>query len=174
MAGLILLKEFKNWTTAEAVESYLYDYRTQYALNTGRDNISFCERTLERYMTIMRGDKLAIEIFDTVTAKLIEELDIKITSQRLDSIHVFSDMATFARTKLMGVAIKRYLTQLKRHHLIDYEKLDPEILARYNKEENSLFADHSKDKTKRRNSTTSSSSSSETKRSKTWTPTSNY
>lgn len=151
MAGLILLKEFKNWTTAEAVESYLYDYRTQYALNIGRDNISFCERTLERYMAIMRGDKLAIEIFDTVTAKLIEELDIKITSQRLDSTHVFSDMATFARTKLMGVAIKRFLTQLKRHHLTEYEKLDPEILARYKKEEDSLFADHSKDKTKRSN-----------------------
>ena len=151
MAGLILLKEFKNWTTAEAVESYLYDYRTQYALNIGRDNISFCERTLERYMAIMRSDKLAIEIFDTVTAKLIEELDIKISSQRLDSTHVFSDMATFARTKLMGVAIKRFLTQLKRHHLTDYEKLDPEILVRYKKEENSLFADHSKDKSKRSN-----------------------
>ena len=151
MAGLILLKEFKNWTTAEAVESYLVDYRTQYALNIGRDNISFCERTLERYMAIMRSDKLAIEIFDTVTAKLIEELDIKISSQRLDSTHVFSDMATFARTKLMGVAIKRFLTQLKRHHLTDYEKLDPEILVRYKKEENSLFADHSKDKSKRSN-----------------------
>ena len=63
MAGLILLKEFKNWTTTEATEAYLFDYRTQYALNTGRDNISFCERTLERYMTIMRSDKLAIKIF---------------------------------------------------------------------------------------------------------------
>jgi hypothetical protein len=151
MAGLILLKEFKNWTTTEATEAYLFDYRTQYALNTGRDNISFCERTLERYMTIMRSDKLAIKIFDTVTTKLIEELDIEISSQRLDSTHVFSDMATFARTKLMGVGIKRFLTQLKRHHLTDYEKLDSEILDRYKKGENSLFADHSKDKTKRSN-----------------------
>ena len=103
MAGLILLKEFKNWTTNEATDAYLFDFRVQYALNIGRDNISFCERTLERYMTIMRSDELAVQIFDTVTAKLIEELGIEITRQRLDSTHVFSDMATFARTKLMGV-----------------------------------------------------------------------
>ncbi len=151
MAGLILLKEFKNWTTNEATDAYLFDFRVQYALNIGRDNISFCERTLERYMTIMRSDELAVQIFDTVTAKLIEELGIEITRQRLDSTHVFSDMATFARTKLMGVAIKRFLTQVKRHHLADYENLDIEIRTRYEKDQNALFADHSKDKTKRSN-----------------------
>ena len=98
MAGLILLKEFRNWTTSEATDAYLFDFRVQYALNIGRDNITFCERTLERYMKIMRTDDLAIQIFNKVTAKLIEELGIAVTSQRLDSTHVFSDMATFGAT----------------------------------------------------------------------------
>ena len=151
MAGLILLKEFRNWTTNEATEAYLFDFRVQYALNIGRDNITFCERTLERYMKIMRTDDLAIQIFDKVTAKLIEELGIQVTSQRLDSTHVFSDMATFARTKLMGVGIKRFLTQVKRHHLADYQILDPELRSRYEKSESGLFADQSKDKVKRSN-----------------------
>ena len=151
MAGLILLKEFRNWTTSEATDAYLFDFRVQYALNIGRDNITFCERTLERYMKIMRTDDLAIQIFNKVTAKLIEELGIAVTSQRLDSTHVFSDMATFARTKLMGVAIKRFLTQVKRHHLADYQTLDSELRARYEKAESGLFADHSKDKVKRSN-----------------------
>jgi hypothetical protein len=65
-------------------------FLTKHALNTGRDNISFCERTLERYMSIMREEKLAIKIFDEVTAKLIQELGIEISTQRLDSTHVFS------------------------------------------------------------------------------------
>ena len=97
----------------------------------------------------MREDKLAEQIFDTVTAKLIEELGIEISSQRLDSTHVFSDMATFARTKLMGVAIKRFLIQVKRHHSTTYQTIDPEILTRYEKKETALFADHSKNKEKR-------------------------
>ena len=151
MAGLLLLKEFKNWTTAEATDAYLFDYRVQYALNIGRDKLSFCERTLERYMAIMRDDKLAIQIFDTVTAKLIEDLDINISNQRLDSTHVFSDMATFARTKLMGVAIKRLLVQIKRHHSDPYESIDADFRKRYEKPQSALFADHSKDKVKRSN-----------------------
>lgn len=151
MAGLLLLKEFRNWTTKEATESYIFDYRVQYALNMGRDKISFCERTLERYMTIMREDNLAIEIFDNVTAKLIEELGIQIKTQRLDSTHVFSDMATFAKTKLMGVAMKRFFVQVKRHHSETYETIDSELRARYEKNQNALFADHSKDQKKRGN-----------------------
>jgi len=47
-----------------------------------------------------------------VTAKLVAMLDIRIDKQRLDSTHIFSDMANFGRTRMMGVAIKRFLTQL--------------------------------------------------------------
>lgn len=46
MAGLILLKEFKNWTTEEATSAYMFDVRVQYALNLGRDNITLSTRSL--------------------------------------------------------------------------------------------------------------------------------
>lgn len=149
MSGLILLKEFHNWTTEQAVDAYLYDQRIHFALNMGSDNISFCERTLERYMKLIRENNMAAAIFDSVTEKLIEELDLKIDQQRLDSTHVFSDMATFSRTKLMGVTIKRFLVQVKRHHKRKYAVLPKEIRIRYDKNDNSLFADVSKDKEKR-------------------------
>ena len=149
MAGLVLLKEFHNWTTAEAVDAYLFDARIQYALNIGRDNVSFCERTLERYMKLIRENDLAAEIFERVTTHLVEALDLEVDKQRLDSTHVFSDMATFSRTKLMGVTIKRFLVQLKRHHVDLYEQLPEDLRTRYEKGQNTLFADVSKDKEKR-------------------------
>jgi len=149
MCGLILLKDFHNWTTAEAVDGYLFDMRIHFALNMGSSNVSFCERTLERYMALIRQNDMASVIFDRVTRTLIEELDLKIDQQRLDSTHVFSDMATFSRTKLMGVTIKRFLTQLKRHHAEAYASLPQEIRSRYEKNESALFADASKDKVKR-------------------------
>ena len=61
---------------------------------------------------------------EKITTKLVEALSIKIDKQRLDSTHIFSDMANFGRTRLMGVAIKRFLTQLKRHDPKAYELLD--------------------------------------------------
>ena len=133
MSGLILLKEFHNWTEAEAVDAYLFDNRVQFALNLGRDNLSFCERTLERYQKLVRENELAQKIFDDVTAHLIKELDLNIEQQRLDSTHIFSDMATFSRTKLMGVTIKRFLVQVKRHHTSLYKELPEDIRNRYEK-----------------------------------------
>ena len=149
MCGLILLKEFHNWTTTECVDFYIFDKKVHFALNMGSSNVSFCERTLERYMALIRKNDMAKIIFDRVTETLIKELDLKVDQQRLDSTHVFSDMATFSRTKLMGVTIKRFLVQLKRHYLDEYISLPIEVRTRYKKNDNSMFADASKDKEKR-------------------------
>ena len=149
MAGLTLLKEFHNWTAQEAAESYMFDIRVHFALNLGSDNLSCTSRTVERYLKLVRDDDLARKIFDDVTETLIKELDLQIDQQRLDSTHVFSDMATFSRTKLMGVTIKRFLVQLKRHETESYEALPEALLKRYGKRENALFADVSKNKGKR-------------------------
>ena len=61
--------------------------------------------------------ELASKVMHDVSVHLIKLLDIKIDQQRLDSTHAFSNMASFRRTRLMGVFIKRFLTQLKRHDM---------------------------------------------------------
>ncbi len=86
-------------------------------------------RTVERYQKLFREDDLAARVFEEVTTRLIKALDLDVSRQRLDSTHVFSHMASFGRTKLMAVAIKRFLTQLKRHDPDAYAAL-PEDLRR--------------------------------------------
>jgi len=68
-------------------------------------------------------------------------LELDVSRQRLDSTHVYSNMATFGRSKLMGVTIKRFLTQLKRHHLESYDALSEEFLGRYAPSQAKLFGD---------------------------------
>ncbi len=68
---------------------------------------------------------------DRVTVKLVGALEIKVDKQRLDSTHIFSDMARFGRTRLMGVTVKRFLTQLKRHNRADYDMLEESLRKRY-------------------------------------------
>jgi len=87
---------------------------------------------------------------DEITVKLVEVLGIKIDKQRLDSTHIFSDMATFGRTRLMGVAIKRFLTQVIRHNKADYNSLEESFRNRYAPGVNQLFADTKKDSESRR------------------------
>ena len=103
------------------------------------------KRTLERYINLFEEDDLAKTTMDKITTTLVEVLGTKIDKQRLDSTRIFSDMASFGRTRLMGVAIKRFLTQLKRHSKTDYNSLDESLRNHYAPGVNQLFAETRKD-----------------------------
>lgn len=143
MAGLLLIKEFMDWTKTEA---YMFHAEVQYALNLEPANQSLCERTIERYEKLFVENALAAQTMARVTARLVELLDLDVSRQRLDSTHVFSDMATFGRTRMMGVTIKRFLTQMKRHHRDAYDALAEELRLRYAPSPGRLFADIARDK----------------------------
>src|SRR3954465_2555156 len=140
MAGLVFRADFFGWNAQEAIGAYIFRSDVQYALNT-EPGAAVSARTLERYQKTFRDDDLAARVFDDVTTRLIEALDLDVSRQRLDSTHVFSHMASFGRTKLMAVAIKRFLTQLKRHDPDAYTALPDEFRLRYAPAQTRLFAD---------------------------------
>jgi len=150
MAGLLLIKEFKDWTTTEAAEAYMFNADVQYALNLEPAQQSMSERSIERYENIFINDELATLIMARVTTRLVQVLDQDVTRQRVDSTHVFSDMAVFGRTRLMGVSIKRFLTQLKRHDREAYDRLDEALRQRYAPSMGHLFGDTAKGSESRR------------------------
>ena len=145
VAGLLFLQEFQNWTNAAAVHAYLFHTDVQFALNLepGRDEM--CERTFERYRALFLEDEGADQVMQDVTDRLIDLLELDIAKQRLDSTHVFSDMASFGRTRLLAVTIKRFLTQVKRHHLGDFEALSADLRQRYAPSQAQLLSKESKD-----------------------------
>ena len=129
-AGLVFLADFFDWNVQEAIEAYIFRADVQYALNL-EPGVTLCTRTLERYQQLFRDNDLAATVFNNVTTKLINALDLDVSRQRLDSTHVFSHMATFGRTKLMAVAIKRFWTQLQRHDGDAYAALPDDLRQRY-------------------------------------------
>jgi len=150
MAGLLLIKEFKGWTAQEAAEAYMYHADIQFALNLEPACQQLSSRTVERYEAIFVKNELAAEVMERVTMGIVEELELDVSRQRLDSTHIFSDMAIFGRTRLMGVAVKRFLTQLKRHNREEYEKLPEELRERYRPSKGRLFGDVASDRDARR------------------------
>ena len=150
VAGLLLIKEFMDWTKQEALDAYSFHMDVHYALNLEPVSHDLSMRTLDRYLERFEKNNLAKTIMADVTARLVALLEIKIDQQRLDSTHVFSDMASFGRTRLMGVTIKRFLRQLKRSRPADYDGLDELLRQRYAPGVNQLFADTGKDRESRR------------------------
>jgi hypothetical protein len=142
MAGAIFLKEVFNLTIEKTVERYVLDHSWHYALNVPPNQASLSHASVERYMKLFVQDDLAADIFHRVASSLIEALELDVSVQRLDSTHIFSDMAVLGRTRLMGVAIKRFLVQLRRHHRDLYDALPQPILDRYARSQAQMFADY--------------------------------
>src|SRR4051794_17298031 len=140
MAGLVFLADRFGWTAQEAAEAYIFHTDVQYALNL-EPGAAVCARTIERYQALFRDNDLAARVFEDVTDRLVRALDLDVSRQRLDSTHVFSHMARFGRTKLMAVAIQRFLTQLKRHDPDAYAALPEDLRLRYAPAQARLFAD---------------------------------
>lgn len=144
MAGLMLLQELNNWTNPETVEAYLFRTDVQFALNLEPGCDEMCDRTWERYRALFIEDELAHTVMDAVTRKLIDELDLSIDRQQLDSTHVFSNMARFGRTRLLAITNKRFLTQVARHCPDDFAALPEELRKRYAPSTGMLFSDKGK------------------------------
>jgi hypothetical protein len=140
MAGLVFLADFFGWTAQEAAEAYIFRSDVQYALNL-EPGAEVSARTVERYQKLFRDNDLAARLFEDVTNRLVRALDLDVSRPRLDSTHVFSQMARFGRTKLLAVAIQRFLTQLKRHHPDAYAALPEDLRQRYAPAPARLFAE---------------------------------
>lgn len=141
MAALVFIMEFKNWTIDAAAEAYIFDAGLQFALNLSNRGNYLCPRSLDHYRQLIRTDKTAAAVFAHVTDTLVRELNLRISRQRLDSTHVLSDMASFGRTKLLAVGIKRFLTSLKRHAFTEHEALPTELRQRYESSVAKLFGE---------------------------------
>lgn len=141
VSGLILFQDWHGWTDDETVRRYNYDLSLQYALNVDGSYREVSLRTLQRYQQKFRCDDLGSRVFESVTTQLIGELGISVAKQRLDSTHVFSNMALWGRKQLCYNVIKRFLTQVKRHESKLYYELDEIYRDRYEKDSGWIFGE---------------------------------
>jgi IS5 family transposase len=139
MAGLIFLAESFGWSHEDAARRYCADLGVQYALNLPHHNQYLCERTYENYLREFRRNDLAQQVFLEVTGSLVVELGVEVKKQRLDSTHVFSDMARFGRTKLMAETTRRFMRKLSKSFPELYGALDADLVQRYAKSDGQLF-----------------------------------
>jgi len=85
--------------------------------------------------------KLGLEqaIFENVTTSLVKLFELDPSKQRLDSIHIFSNMAHLGRIRLFVRTIRKFLVNLKRHHVDLYQSLG-DVASRYEEKNDGRFA----------------------------------
>jgi IS5 family transposase len=113
-----------------------------YALNvTDSSDISsyVSPRTLWTMRDIIGSLKLDQVLFENVTGALTKLFELDPSKQRLDSIHIFSNMAHLGRIRLFVRTIRKFLVNLKRHHADLYQALD-DVAVRYEEKNDGRFA----------------------------------
>jgi hypothetical protein len=142
MLGIALLQQMEDLNDEQAVRQFAFSIEWHYALNV-TDKSDFGSYVAPRTLWTMRDivARLGLDdaLFENVTDALKKLFDLDPSKQRLDSIHIFSNMAYLGRIRLFVKTIRKFLVNLKRHHTDLYQALG-DVASRYEEKNDGQFA----------------------------------
>lgn len=132
--GAVLLQQMMDLTDEETVDQFAFNLQWHYALNVTdeSDRGSYlCQKTLWTMRTMVMQDSVAPVIFDRVTDKLKRLFDVNTEQQRLDSVHIFSNMRHLGRIGLIAQTLRKFMVNLKRQDREQFTTVPEELQERY-------------------------------------------
>ena len=142
MLGIALLQQMQDLNDDEAIQQFSFNIMWHYALNvTDSSDLSsyVSPRTLWGMRDIVARLGLDQALFENVTDALKKLFELDPSKQRLDSIHIFSNMAHLGRIRLFVRTIRKFLVNLKRHHADLHQGLG-DVAIRYEEKNDGRFA----------------------------------
>jgi hypothetical protein len=138
--GACVLQQIFDLSDAETVEQLAFNQQWHYALDVlDQDDQVLSLKTLWSMRHILTTDKMAKEIFNDATDRLKEVYEVDTSLQRLDSVHIHSNMARLGRVRLLARVCSKFLINLKRQDKDLYEAVSSSIKSRYEKEQESGY-----------------------------------
>lgn len=134
MMGSMILQQMHDLTDEQTIEQFCFNIQWHYALNItdASDASSYvCPRSIWNIRQIMADNNLYTELFAGIADHLGEVFEVDTSMQRLDSVHLFSNMRHLGRIRLFAATITTFLTNLKRHHKDLFAALSEELRERY-------------------------------------------
>lgn len=144
MMGTMILQQMHDLSDEETVNQFAFNIQWHYALDitsTSDKDAYVCPKSIWNIRHIMSEHDLYKPVFEGVADHLAKVFDVDSGLQRLDSVHIFSNMRHLGRIGIFVKTIQKFLTNLKRHHRDLFDALDKEFTDRYlRKEEESTFS----------------------------------
>lgn len=144
MIGLMILQQTHDLTDEQAIEQFCFNIKWHYALDitNPEDTASYVsEKTLWSMRDKLSTDGSYLEIFDSTLQALAALYRPNLSKQRMDSVHIRSNMRHLGRIGIFVKTISKFLRNLKRQQRVLFDQLDVALTSRYlSKKEASLFA----------------------------------
>jgi transposase len=149
MLGLNILQDMFDFSDGETAEAFDFNVLWHVALETPPDQAHVCVKTIYNFRQILTTDEVAKKVFERATDRFIEKFNVRTTHHRLDSTHIFSNMAKLNRLGVFTKTIEPFLRKLKKKKPGAFEALPAPLRERY-LERDGYFADVKGSKARRR------------------------
>ncbi len=138
--GLCFLQELNGLSDQEALDTYSFDTRWQYALDVTAEEAYLSRRSLVEFRSrLVRLDPamaLMRSVFNRIAKTAIHRMGISFAEQRLDSTHIQSNIHTKGRLSLFMDVMGVFLKSLDEEN---YRLVPPHIRQWHEKESNGWF-----------------------------------
>ena len=132
--GVLLLQQAMDLSDRAAVEQLSFNIQWHYALNISEESDDakyVSEKTLYTMRQLIIEHHLDEAMFDNIADKLAEVFAVDTKRQRIDSVHIKSNMRKLGRITIFSQTIAKFLVNLKRHHRQLFDAIAPEHIERY-------------------------------------------
>lgn len=142
--GAVILQQIFNKSDEETMYAIAFDGMWQYALDIpepSEDAAYLCPRTLWSYRTMATEENFDEATFDKITDAIIKYFNKDTGKQRIDSVHIHSNMKKLGRVGIFARTIKAFLIDLERRFpSLSAEIISEEMRERYVKKGMGCFS----------------------------------
>ena len=132
--GALILQQAFDFTDEETVQQYAFNIQWHYALNITDESDSakyLSTKTLWNNRNIVAQNNLEDDIFKSGTDKLAQVFNVNTDKQRIDSVHIKSNMRRLGRICIFSESIHNFLANLKRSHKDLLGAIDEKVVDKY-------------------------------------------
>ena len=134
LLGVMLFQQTMDLNDVEAVSQLAYNLQWHYALDITEESDEakyVSEKTLWSTRQLMAENGIDGVMFETLTDKLAKVFGVDPSNQRIDSVHIRSNMRRLGRIAIFSRTIVKFLVNLKRHHREFFDTLKADLIDRY-------------------------------------------
>ena len=134
LLGALLFQQTMDLNDIDTIEQLSFNIQWHYALNITEESDSakyISEKTLWSWRQVLIEHQLDQLMFDNISEKLAIVFNVDTSNQRIDSVHIRSNMRRLGRIGIFSQTIHKFLINLKRHHANLFETVSDPLIERY-------------------------------------------
>jgi hypothetical protein len=132
--GVLVLQQIHDLTDEETVSQLAFNLQWHYALDIVDESDEakyLCAKTLWNLRDLVIENHLDEVLFERSAEVLARVFNVDTSVQRIDSVHIKSNMRRLGRIGIFVKTLHTFLVNLKRHHQELFENLAQDLVDRY-------------------------------------------